>query len=91
MVRYQINIGPVSRMPSHLQKPESPTGNFKFGDKQDVAAMLGLCRRSVDNLLERGLPHLKLGRRRIRFDLEEVRLWAKREFGTARTGKVGVQ
>lgn len=71
------------------EKLETPTGKFQFGDKNDVAAMLGLCRRSVDNLLERGLPHLKFGRRRIRFDMEEVKQWAKREFGTARRGKAG--
>ena len=58
-----------------------------FGDKGDVAALLKCCRRSVDLYLSRGLPHLKLGKRRVRFDLDEVREWAKREFGTRRNGK----
>ena len=64
---------------------ETPTVQ-KFGDKRDVAEMLGLCRRSVDNLLSRGCPHLKLGLRRVRFDLDEVRQWAKTEFGVRRIG-----
>ena len=37
--------------------------------------------------MAQGLPHLKLGARIVRFDLEEVRAWAKREFGTRRIGK----
>ena len=76
-------------MAPKVLNPEPPTGNFKFGGKREVAAMLAVCPRSVDNLLERGLPHLKLGRRAVRFDMEEVKQWAKREFGTARMGKAG--
>ncbi len=71
-----------------LRTPENPAGTLrKFGDKHDVAELLGLCTRSVDNLLAQGCPHLKLGKRRVRFDLDEVREWAKREFGTRRNGK----
>lgn len=71
----------------NLRTPENPAGTLrKFGDKSDVAELLGLCRRSVDNLLAKGCPHLALGKRRVRFDLDEVREWAKREFGTRRTG-----
>jgi phage terminase Nu1 subunit (DNA packaging protein) len=68
--------------------PESPTG-LKFGDKRAVADMLGLCVRSVDNLCASGCPHLKLGKRRVRFDLAEVAVWAKREFGVCRHGPEG--
>ena len=59
----------------------------RFGDKRDVGELLGICNRSVDNLLAKGCPHLKLGKRRVRFDLDDVREWAKREFGTRRVGK----
>ncbi|NBV23382.1 MAG: DNA-binding protein [Proteobacteria bacterium] len=76
-------------MTTQKNTPDAPTGNFKFGGKRDVASMLVVCPRTVDNLMERGLPHLKLGKRAVRFDMEEVRAWAKREFGSARTGKVG--
>ena len=71
----------------NLRTPENPAGTLrKFGDKTDVGELLGICNRSVDNLLAKGCPHLKLGKRRVRFDLDEVREWAKREFGTRRNG-----
>lgn len=68
-------------------QPEFATGSPKFADKRAVAAMVGCCVRSVDNLMVRGCPYLKLGRRKIRFDLDEVRNWLKREYGTSRIGK----
>lgn len=44
--------------------------------KKDVAAMLGCCQRSVDNLRSTaGLPYHNIGRL-IRFDEAEVRSWA---------------
>jgi hypothetical protein len=33
----------------------------QFGTKRDVAAMLKLSVRTVDNFIARGMPHLKLG------------------------------
>lgn len=68
---------------------EVPTGNIKFGNKQDVANMLGICRRSVDNLMARGLPHIKLTARTVRFNLEEVADWSKRTYSQQRIGKEG--
>ncbi|MBQ6617493.1 MAG: helix-turn-helix domain-containing protein [Thermoguttaceae bacterium] len=45
-------------------------------DKKQVAAMLGCCQRSVDNLRSTaGLPYHKFGRL-VRFDEQEVRSWA---------------
>lgn len=71
----------------NLRTPENPAGTLqRFGDKTDVAELFGMCGRSVDNLLAKGCPHLKLGKRRVRFDLAEVAEWAKREFGTRRLG-----
>lgn len=67
-------------------KPEAPTGK-KFGTKQDVAAMFGVCLRTVDNLLAKGMPHLKLGARRCRFDMADVEAWANRSFRTERYGR----
>lgn len=72
-------------------KPEAPTGNLKFGTKKHVAQLLSVCARSVDNLLAQGMPHLKIGERRVRFDLDEVHAWAKREFSTRRMGKVSAK
>lgn len=69
-------------------KPDAPTGK-KFGTKQDVAAMFGVCLRTVDNLLAKGMPHLKLGSRRCRFDLADVEQWANRSFRVERYGRAG--
>jgi hypothetical protein len=74
--------------------PDATTGNTKaaherFGDKRDVGAMAGgLSVRWVDNQLTLGMPHLKIGRRRVRFDLAEVREWLKARYGCARRGPV---
>ena len=51
--------------------------------------MLGICRRSVDNLMARGLPHIKLTARTVRFNLEEVADWSKRTYSQQRIGKEG--
>ena len=38
--------------------------------------------------MTRGMPHLKLGPRRIRFDLEEVRAWLMEKYHQQRNGRV---
>ena len=82
---------PCRGMRSHYMNstqltPETPTG-FKFGTKRDVAVMAGLCVRSVENMMAEGLPHLKFGKRRCRFDLDEVKAWLKERYSTQRLGK----
>ena len=70
-----------------LRTPQNPAGTIqKFGTKTDVAEMLGVCRRTVDNFLARGCPFISLSKRCVRFDLAAVREWALREFGTRRNG-----
>ena len=75
------------RMNRNTTHSDAPTGNIKFGGKKDVAAMIGCCIRSVDNELQRGLPHLKMGARKVRFDLGEVAAWLKRTYGQQRIGR----
>jgi predicted DNA-binding transcriptional regulator AlpA len=53
----------------------------RFGTKKDVAAMLQLSIRSVDNYLAAGCPVVKLSPRRCRFDLDEVKAWFKQQYG----------
>lgn len=62
--------------------------SVRYGDKNAVALMLGMSRRSVDNFLQEGCPHLKLGSRRVRFDMEEVRIWLKEQYGLRRRGRI---
>jgi predicted DNA-binding transcriptional regulator AlpA len=60
----------------------------RYGDKKAVAAMLGMSRRTVDNLVAQGCPHLRIGSRRLRFDMDEVRGWLTEQFHTQRRGKL---
>jgi len=56
-----------------------------LGDKRSVGVLAGgMSIRWVDLQLARGMPHLKLGARRVRFDLGEVRSWLKQQYGTQR-------
>jgi excisionase family DNA binding protein len=58
------------------QFPETGTGQPRepeFLNKDGVAAMLNISRRSVDNMLARGeLPHVRLSKRCIRFPRQAV-------------------
>ena len=56
----------------------------RFGSKRDVAAMLQMSVRSVDNYLAAGCPVIMLSKRRCRFDLAEVREWFKTQYGQQR-------
>ena len=82
-------------MKAHLlaTNPEVVTGNSKltaidtiprFGTKKDVAAMLQMSVRSVDNYVAAGAPCVALSKRRLRFDLQEVREWFKSQYGEQR-------
>ena len=42
--------------------------------------MIGLSVRTVDNLIAQGCPHLKLGARCLRFNMEEVHAWFINKF-----------
>jgi predicted DNA-binding transcriptional regulator AlpA len=79
----------------HAKTPEATPGNEavalsrqqfvkltdRFGDKRDVAAMAAMrSTRWVELQMAAGMPHLKLGPRRVRFDLEEVREWLKEKY-----------
>ena len=58
-----------------------------FGGKREVAQLIGCCLLSVDNYMKLGCPYYKLGHRQVRFDLDEVRDWVKREYGCRRIGR----
>lgn len=67
--------------------PESSAPTSPYIDKDALARHLGLSRRTIDNWLQRGMPHLKRGARRVRFDLREIEAWLHRECRTVRYGK----
>lgn len=87
----------VCDMKTHTSHPDADAGNFKplahdnntiapFGDKRDVARMIKQSVRSVDNHMAAGMPHLKIGKRRCRFDLAAVREWMLSQYGIQRRG-----
>ena len=56
----------------------------RYGSKRDVAAMLQMSVRTVDNFVAKGCPHLRVSSRRLRFDMGEVRLWLAENFHVQR-------
>ena len=49
----------------------------EYEDKKQLAARLGVSIRTIDNLLSRGLPHLKLTRKLTRFPRGPVNEWLR--------------
>jgi phage terminase Nu1 subunit (DNA packaging protein) len=70
------------------QTPETATGQqtslaaqvSRYGSKRDVAAMVQMSVRTVDNFVAAGCPHLRVSSRRLRFDMAEVRQWLADNF-----------
>ena len=63
--------------------PEAATGNQEFTanslwDMTELMRHLPLCRRSIYNLMRRGLPHIRLGRRLV-FHSGSVQGWLLRQ------------
>lgn len=57
-------------------------------DKRGYAQRWQGSTRWVDSLLARGLPHCKIGARRVRILVPEADRWMVEQFGTSRRGKV---
>jgi hypothetical protein len=66
--------------------PETTTGEklAEITDKKGYAARWHASTRWVDSLLARGLPHLKIGQRRVRIVIAEADAWMREQFGTQR-------
>jgi len=58
-------------------------------DKRGYGARWLFSARHIDNLLAQGLPHCKMGRRRVRIVVAEADAWMRERFGTRRRGPVG--
>lgn len=56
-----------------------PTAALPFGSKRDVARLLDTSTRMVETLMAEGMPYLRLGTRRVRFDMAEVAAWVRSE------------
>jgi hypothetical protein len=72
--------------------PAAATGNplaatLALGDKRDVGVLAGgMSNRWVEGQMALGMPHLKIGPRRARFDLAEVREWLRARYAVQRRG-----
>jgi hypothetical protein len=79
-------------MMQNIQTPDASPGQSalaqvpRYGSKRDVAAMVQMSVRSVDNFVAAGCPHLRVSSRRLRFDMGEVRAWLADNFRTQRPG-----
>jgi hypothetical protein len=51
-------------------------------DKRGYAQRWQFSPRHVDNLIARGLPHLKIGKRRVRILIDEADSWMRETYGT---------
>jgi hypothetical protein len=72
--------------------PETATDNTTAApfvtDKRGFAQRWNFSTRYVDNLLAQGLPHLKVGARRVRIVVAEADAWMRQRFSTQRRGPV---
>ena len=72
-----------------LNTPDASTGTklaADIADKRGYGQRWGFSPRHVDNLLAQGLPHLKIGTRRVRIFVSEADAWMKDRFATQRRG-----
>lgn len=83
---------PQSRAVKEMNAPDTATSDLKLAaiinDKRAFAARWQGSVRSVDGLLAQGLPHLKIGKRRVRIIVAEADAWMRERFGTRRLGPV---
>lgn len=81
-------------MNSTKQKPDAATGDetklaTPYTNKRGFAERWSSSVRSVDNWLSAGLPHLAIGRRKIRICIAEGDAWMQEQFRTQRRATNG--
>jgi len=62
------------------------TGNDQLFKKKDTAFYLGVTTRSVENMMRRGLPHLKLSSRATRFRRADLDAWLEEQCKVVKMG-----
>ncbi len=75
-----------------LKMPDAAPGDLRAEtilDKRGFAAHWKFSVRTIDGLLAHGLPHLKIGKRRVRINTCVADSWMTENFGVQRIGKVG--
>jgi hypothetical protein len=74
---------------SITQLPENAIGNqtslaSPFTDKRGYAQRWQFSTRKCDDLIAQGLPHLKIGKRRVRICIMEADSWMQAQFRVQR-------
>ena len=76
-----------------LATPEVATGHTSlaspFTDKRGYAQRWQGSTRWVDDLIARGLPHMKIGKRRVRLCIAEADEWMKSQYRVSRRATRG--
>lgn len=52
--------------------------------KRELAGMIGFSPRTVDKFLAAGMPHLRIGKRRVMLVPDEAVAWLKERYGQRR-------
>jgi excisionase family DNA binding protein len=65
---------------------ENSTGNDQLLKKKDAAFYLGVTSRSVENMMRRGLPYLKLSCRATRFRRSDLDGWLEAQCKVVKMG-----
>ena len=66
----------------------SSTAKHYVTDKRGYAERWHFGPRMIDNLLAQGLPHLAVGKRRVRILVAEADVWMRERYGTRRIGPI---
>src|SRR5690242_4418132 len=86
-------LDPLSRKIGTIKTPESASGalnlaanNEPVTDKRGYAKRVKLSPRTIENFLATGMPHWKIGKRRVRIVVSEADAWMRERFGAQRYG-----
>jgi hypothetical protein len=76
---------------TNAQTPDTANGQqmlaAEITNKRGYAQRWSFSVRKCDQLLAKGLPHLKLSARQIRISIPEADAWMREQFSTQRRGK----
>jgi len=70
-------------MQDHQPTHRPPDG---YLTKAQLAKHLGVCRRTINNLMAIGLPHLRFNPRLVRFAWPDVNRWIQENYRSRRIG-----
>jgi hypothetical protein len=76
-------------MQKNIETPAASVTADNIVDKRGFSAHWGFSVRKCDQLLAKGLPHLKLSARQLRINIPEADAWMHQQFATQRIGKAG--